>query len=605
MKSLSPVRIFFILLIWGFLIYSNTFWSSFVFDDMAMIVRNPSIRHLLDLPTLWHAFNTRFIVGLSLALNYFLGAENVFGYHLFNTLVHVFNSFWVYGLVVLTLNTPKLKDRFKDPSVPAFLTALLFLCHPIQTQAVTYIWQRATSLAAFFYLGALVCYIRARLGNNSFKYFNLCIAMTVLGMLTKEIVFTLPLAVLLYEGMFLGGIGFETKTRTVVWGILLGTMLIIPGTMVQADARTLGLVRPNNIYFKSSDPHETLIQKWSRMSRTESAQKMPRHEFLLTQINVLRTYLRLFLLPVGQNTDYDYPRARSIFEPATFLSFLLLAGFLGWGIYLRKRYPLPAFGIFWFFLNLAIESTVAQENFIFEHRLYLPMTGLSVFFVVGGFEFFKNNPRRWTILLCLLAACYSFLTYQRNFVWKDEITLWEDAVKKSPHKARPYNNRGYAYQKIGQWDRAMADYHKAIELRPDYADAYSNRGGLYGMKGLLEQALPDLDKTIALNPQHALAYSNRGAAYFQLDRLQEALSDFNKALEWNPDVAEFYSNRGAVYNKMGFPDRALEDLNIAIAFKPDYAIAYDNRAKAYLAKKEYDKARQDLAKAKSLGLAAK
>ena len=189
------------LAILGFVIYSNTFNASFVFDDHAMIERNSTIRHL-DLFTLWQAFNTRFVVGLSLALNYWLGKENVVGYHLFNLVVHILNSFLVYQLLGLTFQTPRLIKSSPYPRLIGFLTALIFLTHPLQTQGVTYIWQRATSLAAFFYLGALVFYIRARIKSSRLNYGS-CLVFAVLGMLTKENVFTLPFAILLYEFIFL------------------------------------------------------------------------------------------------------------------------------------------------------------------------------------------------------------------------------------------------------------------------------------------------------------------------------------------------------------------------------------------------------------------
>ena len=188
----------------GLLLYSNTFRSSFVFDDFQAIVGNQAIRNLKDLSLIWRAFNTRFIVGLSLALNYALGQDNTLGYHLFNTLVHIFNSFWVYLLVKRTPPVPPSlnKEGGQRGELVAFLTALIFLTHPIQTQAVSYIWQRATSLAAFFYLGALVFYIKGRL-KGSWLGYGLWLLFTVLGMFTKEIVFTLPFMIALYEFVFL------------------------------------------------------------------------------------------------------------------------------------------------------------------------------------------------------------------------------------------------------------------------------------------------------------------------------------------------------------------------------------------------------------------
>ena len=601
-KSLSsPQNALATLTVLGVLIYSNTFRHSFVFDDFAA-TSNLAIRHL-DLWNLWQAFNTRFVVGLSLALNYALGQENVVGYHVFNLVVHILNAYFVYRLVCLTFRTPRMAGNPLDPKLVGFLTALVFLTHPLQTQGVTYIWQRATSLAALFYLGALVFYIKARL-KSAWGYYVLCFLFTVLGMFTKEIVFTLPLMIVLYEFIFLS----SPRKRGSRLGLipafagmtLLATLLIIPWAMTQASEKTLGLVRPNSIYFNKQDP---LINNFSRMIRTAGEDRMPRQEFILTELNVLRTYLRLFFLPVNQNVDHDFPRARSLTEPGTFLSLALLLGLLGSALFFFKKHPLSCFGIFWFFLTISVECLVVQENFMFEHRLYLPMAGLSLSLVTVMASFLKNNPRKLVLTVLGIALCYSLLTFERNFVWKNEISLWGDAVHQSPGKARPYNNLGYAYQREGLFDNALPYYNKAIELNPEYADAYCNRASIYGMKGLFDKARVDLNKAIALEPDNAVAYSNQGAVDVKLGLLDKALLNFNKAIQLKPDCAEFYSNRGAVYHKTGLLDLAIADYNKTIELKPNFATVYDNRATAYFLKKEYDKSWRDEKKARELGFA--
>ncbi len=579
----------------GLAIYSNTFRSSFVFDDFQAITSNPSIRHL-DLPLLWQAFNTRFIVGVSLALNYALGKENVVGYHLFNTLVHVLNSYLVYQFVCLTFKTPRMsKSSSFDPKLLGFLTALIFLTHPLQTQGVTYIWQRATSLATFFYLGALVFYIQGRLKSSRVSY-GFCLLFVILGMFTKEIVFTLPLALGLYEVIFLKELPLKTRQKVFLWVPLCLTLLIIPWGMTKADGHILKFLRPNNIYFNPG--HErNLIKDLLQMTRTTSEDKMPRREFVLTELNVLRTYLRLFILPIHQSVDYDYPKARSLMEPNTFLSFILLVSLLGGAFLLLKKHPLLAFGIFWFFLTVSVEALVAQEEFIFEHRMYLPMVGLSLFLVTGVSSFFKNSPRKLTLLILGVVASYSFLTYQRNFVWRDEFTLWDDAVRKSPKKGRPYNNRGYAYEKMGLFEKALADSNKAIKINPNATSGYNNRGISYKNKGNIDQALTDFNKAIELQPDNAEAYSNRGSIYERKGLLDQALADCSKAIKINPNMASAYSNRSLVYRKKGYLDKALADCNKAIEIDPKMASAYINRAVVYRNKGLLDQALHDFNKA--------
>ena len=566
-SSLSASHVGWMLAVFGFLIYSNTFKSAFVCDDPIVISQNPAIRHL-DVWNLWQAFNTRFVVGLSLAFNYALGRENVVGYHLFNLVVHVLNSFLVYQLVCLTFKTPRMSKSSLDPKLVGFLTALVFLTHPLQTQAVTYIWQRATSLAAFFYLGALVFYIKSRLKPSGIHY-GLCLLLTLWGMFTKEIVFTLPFMIVLYEFVF-----FKHKKFLLLVPILL-TLFLIPWGMTQTSGRTIKLLKPPTTALRHG---QSFIQNTLEMTRALGEDKMPRKDFVLTELNVLRTYLRLFVLPVKQSVDYDYPRARSLLESNTFLSFLLLLSLFGGGVVLLKKHPLLSFGIFWFFLTVSVEALVAQEEFIFEHRMYLPMVGVGLCLVYLVNYLSKNKPRPLTLLILVMVTDYSFLTYQRNFVWKDEFTLWDDAVRKAPMKARGYYNRGVAYQKKGLTDQALADYNKAIDLKPDLVDPYIDRASLQEKMGRPDNALTDLNKAIQLDPENVDAFYKRALIYHLEGLLDPALDDLNRVIRLNPDYAVAYYARGSVLAKKGLPDKAILDLNKAIQMRPGFTEAYNNRA---------------------------
>ncbi len=546
----------------GVSVYSNTFRSSFVFDDLSAIVENPAIRHL-NLPTLWQAFNTRFIVGLSLAFNYALGRENVVGYHLFNTLVHILNSYLVYQLVCLTVKTPRMFKSVLSthPKLIGFLAALVFLTHPIQTQGVTYVWQRASSLAAFFYLLSLVFYARFRWKSLK-RDLVLSLFAAVLGMFTKEITFTLPAAVALYEFCFLRASDHKKiRSFLFLWPYFL-MLPIIPLTLaVGGGESTLRLLRPE-VAAPNAMSRGIAWSHWLDITKGVEKEKIPRREYMFTQLNVLRTYLCLLFIPLNQNLDYDYPKSVSFAEWPTVASFLLLAGLFALAVGMLNKEPIIAFSIFWFFLTLSVESLVSQKEFIFEHRLYLPMVGFSLFLVTTMAHFFRNNIRGLILALLGIVACYSFLTYQRNFVWKDEISLWSDVIGKSPNKLRPYKNRGSAYQREGHLDQALADFSKAIELEPanpDNADSYSNRCSVYGMKGLLDQALADGSRAIQLSPTFAEAYNNRAIIYKQKGDLDQALMDYNKAIELRPKFAIAYNNRGSVYGMKGLLDHLLSD----------------------------------------------
>src|SRR4030042_64208 len=219
-----------ILIALGFLAYANTFQAPFVLDDEPYIVRNPAVKDLSYFrepskmeevntirPNFRHAFRTRTIGYLTFALNYRLHGLDVTGYHGVNLLVHLFNALLVYVLLILTYRTPFMSrarhmeghpGTSADPNMAAFFTALFFVCHPIQTQAVTYIAHRFTSLATFFYLLSLVGYVKFRLSESTtgrYGLYSVSVISALLGMLTKEICFTLPVVIGAYELMFLDG----------------------------------------------------------------------------------------------------------------------------------------------------------------------------------------------------------------------------------------------------------------------------------------------------------------------------------------------------------------------------------------------------------------
>ena len=190
----------------GAMVYSNAFYCSYHFDDLRFIVGNGVIRNFNDWPNIWHFWHSRFVVFLSLALNYKIGGLNVFGYHLFNLMVHELSAIFVWWFVNLTLLSSAMKEKMisGQSDIIALFAALIFVAHPLQTEAVTNIWQRCACLAALFYLASLCFYIKARMAGRweSYYYFSSLIT-AIVAMFTKENAVTLPLMILAYEIIFL------------------------------------------------------------------------------------------------------------------------------------------------------------------------------------------------------------------------------------------------------------------------------------------------------------------------------------------------------------------------------------------------------------------
>ena len=253
--------------------------------------------------------------------------------------------------------------------------------------------------------------------------------------------------------------------------------------------------------------------------------------YFLTESRVVLTYIRLVFLPLHQNLDYDFSLSKSVFEGPVLFSFACLISVLYFAKRMFVRYRLISFSIFWFFLTLLPESSFFPfVDVIFEHRLYLPMAGFSLFLASAAYYLFRDKT---IIKMCLVSgmivALYSILTYQRNKIWDNEITLWSDVVIGSPHKARPYDIRGIAYARGGELDLAIADYNKAVEIFPSFTEAYFNRGIANAKQGNYSRALTDYSKAIELNPGFSAAYEQRAVIYYQLKDYGKAWDDVRKA----------------------------------------------------------------------------
>lgn len=572
------------------LVYANSFTVPFQFDDQISILGNPAIKDISDLTAIFLFSPTRFFTYFTFACNNYLHGLNVFGYHLVNTIIHICASVLVMVFCRLTCSTPALRNTPLAASKEslAFCAALFFALHPVQTQAVTYIVQRLASLAAVCYLAALCLYIEGRLVQQkaaaqkyAICFFGAAALITVIGMFTKETVFTLPFAILLYEFFFF------RSTFISNWKFLLlvcSFCLLIPLIIFSTGSIDFDKLR-------------------AMQEGPEGVIYISPLEYLLTQLRVLITYLRLFLLPLNQNLDYDYPLARTFFSPQTILSFLILAAFAATGIWAFTKHRIISFAIFWFFLTLSIESSIIPiRDVIFEHRLYLPMTGLSILLMILIYKLLAyRNPRLfYAIIFAILFFC-ALLTCHRNELWRDEVTLWNDAVKKSPQKVRPYNNRGRAYGNKGEYEKAMNDFRRAIEINPRCAEAYYNLGLVYALKRNDDRAIENYDKAIALYPNYAAAYNNRGLVLTNKKEFDRAIADYDQALHIAPHSSEVYYNRGLAFFYKQDYERAIADYSQALILNPRYGNAYHNRAVAYYMIKEYQKGLADIERMQQLG----
>jgi tetratricopeptide (TPR) repeat protein len=558
-----------IILLLGFIIYSNSFDCSFHFDDEHSIVENLEIRDITDINTLWNINHTRFIPNLTFALNYHFGELNVKGYHIFNLLIHLINACLVYWLTFLICSSPALKHHtaLKDKKTFALITALLFISHPLATQSVTYIVQRLASIAAMFYFLSLALYMKGRLidkkNRSRYLLFAGALISAILAMLSKENAFTLPFAILLFEFTLFRKKVQTNKILNYKNVILLSSFLIFIAFVL--------------FTFSFSVFEPIPIELGNTYAVTP-------FNYLYTQFSVIVKYIQLLILPINQNLDYDFPLSNSLFELRTILSLSALLIIMGLAIFLFKKHRIISLGIFWFFLTLSIESSIIPiSDLIFEHRTYLPSFG---FFIILSYCLFGLLSKKYKsasyFILAVIILSNSWLTYNRNKVWKNDLTLWNDVISKSPNKARPYGTRGDYFQDIKKYDEALADYSNALKINPSYSTAYHNRATVYKQLGQLDNAINDYTQAINIDSSYMLAFYNRGNAKLQQEKFNQAIDDFSEAIRLSPDFKVAYYARSYAYWKIQDYNEVIDDCSKAISIDPNYSQAFHLRGIAYM-----------------------
>ncbi len=555
-----------LLVVLGAAIYSNTLRSPFVFDDGPSITRNPAITDLDNFfinSTGYDKYPTRFLGLLTFALNYRIGGLDPFGYHVVNILIHILNSLLVYFVAAGIFRSPflgKVSSGETSRGV-SFAAAVLFLVHPVQTEAVTFIVQRLTSLAAMFSLASLHLYARYAGSENPRSWggragYALSVLSCLAAMKTKEITFVLPVIISLYDLFFLEG---SARKRILRLSPYLLAMAVIPLSLVNV-----------------SEPLGTLLSSVGSVTRVQT--DLPRWDYLLTQISVVATYVRLLFLPVNQNLDYDYPTYHSLLTPRVALSglfLLLLFGVAAWAYLRSKReggaeHRVISFGIVWFFISLSVESSLIPiVDVCFEHRLYLPSVGAFLSVAMAGSMVLRRRDRKVRAgALVLAVAALSVATYQRNSVWKDDLTLWRDTVAKSPGKARPHYNLGNSLYMRGRVKEAIGEYRSAIRVDPVYADAHLNLGVAYAFLGVVEGAQDALEEAVRLKPNDAETRYNLGLLYSNKGWNDRAIVQYEKALSLKPGSAKILNNLGIALAEAGRVDDAIGRFREGLRINP-------------------------------------
>lgn len=519
--------------------YLNTFQIPWYFDDVNNIVDNPLVRDLLR--TLRSLFEKRGVAIFTFALNHRFGGLEVGGYHLVNLIIH---SSCVVAVWLL------LRRLLKSSLYWPVFGALLFAVHPVQTQAVTYVVQRMTSLSALFFILAVYGYLLFLDGSGRQRLwlYSLSLLSGVLAVLTKENTAVLPLLLLLVERYFHPGR---------LWRQQLTSLL--PFTLAPAWKTVEMLLLP----IWRGEVESSLRYA----DQLQSLQNITPMRYLFTEFSVHWYYIKLLFFPAGQMLDYGWPVVETLLTVQNLSALAGLIALAGAAWVLRQRRPLLSFGIVWFFITLSVESSFIPLDPIFEHRLYLPMFGfaLVVLDLLRPFPWRKGGVALLAVILSLLAV----LTWQRNALWGDMISFMEDNLRRSPDNVRVMVMLGNAYASDKRPEDGLRMIERAMQFNPRYDFAYTALGKILIDREEGARAIPPLLQGLELNPNSVTLNEYLGIAYGQTGDLRRALSHFQRALELNPQDASIYTNIGVVHSWLGDNRQAADFFEQSLELAPD------------------------------------
>jgi tetratricopeptide (TPR) repeat protein len=561
--------------------YANSFDGAFVYDDNQSIVHNRHIRTLwplseaMSLPT-WGSgitVDARPVLSLSFALNRALLGEDPHGFHLVNLAIHLAAALLLFGVIRRTLLLPRFRPRWGRLSTyVAGAAALLWVVHPVQTSAVTYIVQRAESMASLFYLLTLYCAIRGFTGGRPVAWYAAAVAACALGTGSKEIIASAPVIVLLYDVVFVAPSARAALRRrwpfyaalAATWGL---TALFMIGTWQD----------------KALDFEEISALRYAR-----------------TQPGAILHYLRMAVWPSPLVADRNWPFADTlgaVVPQAAAVAALL--GATAWGLARRRWYGFV--GAFFFAVLAPSSSIIPLRQNQQDHRAYLAMASVTCLAVVAGAWGLRRlaaagKERAWLGLgaagVLAAAGVLGLLTYGRNRDYHDPLAFWADNVAKCPRSVTAHTNLGLEYDRRGDLRQALEHYRRAVAIDPGDVIANNNLGGALKRVGRWREAIACYERVLRKRPRHAAAMTNLGAVYTSIGKLNEAEQLHRQAIALEPGLAAAHNNLGAALEKQGRFEEAMASYARAVQLKPSYAQAHTNLGAMYVRKGDVARAEE-------------
>ena len=481
------------------------------------------------------------------------GMQDTFGYHFVNVVLHVFNGILVFLAIRKVTSWAAVENWLSV--VLAIFAAGLFLLHPLQTESVSYVASRSETLSVFFVLATLVVFLYRNGDAVGLGRTVAVLALFGAAVLTKEHTVVTPVLLLLTDYYWNPGFslaGVRRNWRLYIPIAVAGALGIALVARVLSGASTAGFgVKEFNWY-----------------------------QYFFTECRVIWDYLWMFLLPIGQNLDPDFPISRSITDHAAIIAILgLLAVTIAAWVY-RRRFPLGSYGWFVFLILIAPTSSfVPIKDPYAERRLYLPFIGL-LFITVEFLRRWKISRNALITVLSLVLVAEAAATYQRNQLWSTAIDMWSDTVAKSPNKRRPRFQLAMAYFQAGHYPEAIEDFEKAAQIEPPNFDLLVDWALAYDGVGKPADAIAKLRQAAALE-KSAHVYSQIGMEYGKMGQYPQALDALATAIQLDPNFmgGVSYVYRGDVFSVQGNKLQAAEEYRHALAIDVNNSVAREKLAR--------------------------
>jgi tetratricopeptide (TPR) repeat protein len=534
-KSLSTGLLIALLIAAGILVYIPTLKNDFVFDDRALVSNNPLLKGaggITEVLTSGRTFRM-----ITFVIDHALYGMNPSGFHATNILLHILTG--ILAFLVLR--------RISGQPIVGFVAALLFLCHPLTTEAVASVANRKESLHSLFSLLAILTYLEA--DKKHWLYVIAFIAF-IMALTSKEVAIALPVLLIIIDWLFRErNLWAILKRRGWFYGVLVVPIII--GAVYRL--RTVKLMDLLKFEVGGSTPYIKVI--------ATSLAKVP-------------DYFRLAIIPFPLSADYYTQIVGIVINVGTFIGILCVLGLAVGGYLLRQRKPLIALGLWWILITwLPVSNMVPSAYFLAERYFYFPLIGVAVI-AAQGWEELRNRSVLSYIVLAALVVLLGGLTINRNQDWRDEHRLWASTLRYQPDNPKAHYYFANALRERGQYQDAILHFRKSVQLKPDFVWAWVNLGNIYTMNRDYDSAIPIYRRILELDPNLAVAHNNLGCAFYNMGNTDSARVHYAKAVEENPNYGEAWNNIGIALNESGHPDSAVYDFYRAIQSSPTWGEPY-------------------------------